>query len=393
MTAAGLLCSLVFAHVTVIDVEQGRALPDLTVIVEGGRIAAVGTMPAPPCAQVVDGRGKFLIPGLWDMHVHMHATKDMGPEDTSAWTFFAPLFRARGITGVRSMFDSLAAIEKARAHLRIVASGPILDGPHPTWSSSIVCAGAAQGRAAVRRVKREGADFVKVYSGLARETYLAIADEAKKAGLPFAGHVPNSVTAAEASDAGQKSQEHMIGITASEALFAKFIKNGTWVTPTLSVLRATAWWGDAGMMKDERINLLPRTIQQFWRTGWNGWFWEGDTEERKSRFEERLKQVGAMSRAGVKILAGSDTPNPYVFPGDSLHEELGLLVKAGMTPAQALQAATIRPAEYLGMTDRLGSIAPGKLADLVLLSGNPLMDIANTRRIEAVVFNGRFEKK
>jgi len=391
--SAWLLCSLVFTHVTVIDVEQGRARSDVTVVVEGDRIAAVGRAPVPKHAKVVDGRGKFLIPGLWDMHVHMHATIDMGPADTSAWTFFGPLLRSRGITGVRSMFDSLEALDKARDQLRIAASGPILDGPRPTWPGSIACAGPGEGRAAVRRIKQAGADFVKVYSGLSRETYLAIAAEAAKAGLPFAGHVPNSVTAAEASRAGQKSLEHLTGITESQELYAELATNGTWVTPTLTVLRSAAWWGDAAFMNDARTRLLPETLQQFWKTGWSGWFREDDAADRRKRFEQRLRQVGAMHCAGVKILAGSDTPNPYVFPGDSLHEELELLVKTGLTPAQALQAATIGAAEYLGMTGHLGSIAPGRIADMVLLEGNPLTDIANTRRLAAVVFNGKIEAK
>lgn len=306
---------LAITHVTVIDTETGRAQRDMTVLISGERATI----------------------------------------DTAAWTFYAPNFIASGVTGVRGMWDILPTIQKLRAEIasgrvagpRIVTSGNMLDGARPSLPGAIACADAQQGRAAVDQTKREGSDFVKVYSGLSRDAYFAIADQSKEAGLPFAGHVPNSVTAAGASDAGQKSIEHLLGVFAAcsslraavpsydsrkaAALFARFVKNGTWQTPTLAVLRSAAYFGDAEYMKDDRLSQLPPVILDFW--------------------------------------------------------------KAGLTPLQALQAATLRPAEYLGMAERLGTISPGKLADLVLLSGDPLADIANTRRIEAVIQNGRIYQK
>jgi len=157
----------------------------------------------------------------------------------------------------------------------------------------------------------------------------------------------------------------------------------------LTALRSAAYFGDADFMTDDRLNQLPPVILEFWRAGGMGMSAADDAAARRRQFTRELSLVRAMQRAGVKILAGTDTPSPYVFPGSSLHDELELLVKAGLTPLQALQAATLRPAEYLGMADRLGTIAPGKLADLLLLSGDPVADIANTRRIEAVIHNGR----
>ena len=413
-------------HVTLIDTEAGSARRDVTVVISGDRIATVRdakSIEAPDGAQIIDGRGKFLIPGLWDMHVHMYATPDMNPADGSARTFFAPRFVANGVTGVRSMFDRLTAIEELRTAAvapRIVTAGPMLDGPHPFWPGAIACETPEQGRAAVRKLKREGVDFIKVYSLLSPDAYLAIADESKKAGLPFAGHVPNSMTVTEASDAGQASVEHLLGVFAAcssrdtelgpqhgkfgeslraaaqsydpqkaALLFAKFVKNRTWQTPTLAVLRGAAYLGDPNLAKDDRMDSLPQTIAQFWK-GAAAQANPADLNARKQQFERELKLVGAMHRAGVKILAGSDTPNPYVYPGESLHTELQLLVEAGFTPMEAIQAATIRAAEYLGKTDQLGSIAPGKFADLVLLAADPLADIANTRRIEAVILNGKF---
>ena len=412
-------------HVTVIDPASGRVRPDVTVVVSGERIASVGKAGPPRGARVTDGRGKFLIPGLWDMHVHMRGTWDLGVRDDACRTFFAPQFTKNGVTGVRDLWGSLDDIRRLRAEIasgeaigpRIVAAGNAVDGPRPALPGAIACANAEQGREAVVRLKRDGADFVKVYSLLPRDVYFAIAEEAGRQGLPFAGHVPNSVTAGEASDAGQKSIEHLQGVflacssrksdgrfgeslrAAAEsydagkaaALFAKFVKNGTWHTPTLTVLRSAAYFGDAEYMKDDRIELLPEIIRRFWRAGGMGMDASEDPAGRRRQFERELRLVGAMHRAGVKILAGTDTPNPYVFPGTSLHDELALLVKAGLTPMEALAAATIRPAEYLGMTDSLGSIAAGKFADLVLLPANPLDDIGNTRRIEAVVLNGRVQ--
>ncbi len=298
----------------------------------------------------------------------------------------------------------------------------MLDGPQPFWPGSIACTTPEDGRAGVLKLKQDRAEFVKVYSGLPREVYFAIANEASKQGLPFAGHVPNGVSAAEASDAGQKSIEHLLGVFEScssavkttpptglekfgpgvrqaaaaydtkraAALFARFVKNGTWIVPTLSVLRVAASIGDPEIIKDERVNLLPGILPQLWKSpGPPGAEASKSLAERKAHFDRELQLVGDMHRAGVKLLAGTDTPNPWVFPGTSLHEELALLVKAGLTPAESLRTATLRPAEFLGLSNRLGTVSDGKLADLVLLSADPLADITNTRRIEAVMVDGR----
>jgi imidazolonepropionase-like amidohydrolase len=381
-------------HVTVVDVESGRARPDMTVVTEGPRIATVApaaSAKVPLGARIVDGRGKFLIPGLWDMHVHMFGVLPPAAEDPSGRTYFAPAFLANGITGVRSMYDDLGAIRKLREAIpgfEVVASGPVLDGDPPYFPGFVGCKTDEDARAAVRRVKREGGDFVKVYSLLSREAFFAIVDESAKVGLRFAGHLPNSVTPAEASDAGQLSFEHLMGVPNDPALFARLVKNGTWQTPTLVALRAPALAGDPAFENDPRASGVPEPIRQYWKMQLADMEHWGSAADRKSKFELQIRTVAAMQRAGVKILAGSDTPNPYVFPGISLHEELALLVKAGLTPAEALRAATLRPAEFLGRLDRAGSITPGKDADLVLLNGDPLAEITNTRRISAVILKG-----
>jgi imidazolonepropionase-like amidohydrolase len=272
---------------------------------------------------------------------------------------------------------------------------------------------------------------------LPREAYFAIADEAKRQNLVFAGHVPEFVSAAEASDAGQKSIEHLTGVivacSAKEeelskdnearlraegirrntamleqavaldsfdekkaaALFARFVKNGTWMCPTLSVLRAIALGGEADFRNDPRMKYIPDFLKkQFWEDAYG---WKEQTAEDKARakrvFQKQLEVVGMMRRAGVRFIAGTDTANPYIFPGFSLHEELALLVQAGLTPMQALQCATRDAAQYLGLFDSLGTIERGKVADLVLLDANPLAEISNTRKINAVVLGGKLISK
>jgi hypothetical protein len=419
---------IVFTHATVIDVTGSPPKRDTTVVITGDRISAIGdsaSISLPGDAQVVDAHGKFLIPGLWDMHVHWYA------RDTLT------LFIANGVTGVRQMFGNSDLFrwrdQIAKGSLlgpQMVVASPIIDGPEPIWPNSISVSNEEEGRKAVRRVKQSGADFVKVYALLPRDAYFGIADEAKQQGMTFVGHVPNSVSPAEASDAGQKSIEHLTGIliacsdketdlrdklvkaNSPEArskvqaaaletydkqkatdLIARFAKNHTWQCPTLTVLRSNAYLGDERFRSDGRLRYIPRQLQQRWgfrianRSG-------GDNAGAKKVLEKQFEIVGAMQKAGVPILAGTDTGNPFCFPGFSLHDELALLVIAGLTPVEALRSATLNPAKFFGLDQTLGTIEQGKIADLVLLDANPLADIRNTQRINAVVSNGRlFDRK
>jgi imidazolonepropionase-like amidohydrolase len=400
----------------------------MTVVVAGERILDVGTVDqvtVPAGARVVDATGKFLMPGLWDMHVHWYDKP------------LLKLFTANGITGVRQMFGYPLHLEWRREleagmlpGPRMVIASPIIDGPRPFWPDSISVSSPDDGRKAVQRVKKYGADFVKVYSYLPRDAYFAIAEEAKKEHIPFAGHVPWSVSAAEASDAGQKSIEHLTGIilacSAQEteirgkipqatpfagragieaqarqtydekkarALFERFVKNGTWQCPTLTVLRSSAYLDDKDFRADPRLRYMPAQVRQRWERAEESRLGNQNSANNyvlsKAIYSRELELVGVMNRAGVPILAGTDTGNPYCFPGFSLHDELGLLVKAGLTPAEALRAATINPATFLGFENRLGTVEKDRLADLVLLDANPLEDIHNTQRIAAVVQNGR----
>jgi imidazolonepropionase-like amidohydrolase len=397
--------SLVLTHVTVIDVTGGVPKPDMSVVITGDRISQVeeaGKVVAPPGATVVDAAGKFLIPGLWDMHVHWYI------RDTFT------LFIANGVTGIRQMFGNSDLLrwreDIAKGSLlgpRMIVASPIIDGPQPVWPTSIAVSNEDEGRKAVRNVKQSGADFVKVYSLLPRDAYFAIADEAKRQGISFAGHVPNSVSPAEAADAGQKSIEHLTGMRArAEArsletyddrrageLFARFVKNETWQCPTLTVLRGKAYFGDENFMRDQRLKFIPPRIKERWsqRIANRN---EANYANAKKVFQKELEIVGAMRKAGVQLLAGTDTGNPFCFPGFSIHDELALLVIAGQTPVEALRSATLNPAKFLGLDKTLGTIEQAKVADLVLLDANPLEDVRNTQRINAVISNGRlFDRK
>ncbi len=433
---AGQQRPLVITNVTIIDATGAAAKPDTALVILGDRITWIGKagdLRLPANAQVVDAMSRFLIPGLWDMHAHlMHAD-------------FLRLFLANGVTGIREMGGDWSQTSVLRKTVRdgrqpgprIVAAGSYVDGPNPIWPSSMRVANPQQGRQAVASLKQSGVDFIKIYSLLPRDAYFAIADEAKKLGIPFAGHVPFSINAAEAADAGQRSIEHLdmilracssyeadagkevqeamnkpdataavvtvmraqarkIAETFNEekaqSLYARMANNKVRIGPTLTVQRAISRLNDAAFTGDARRKYLPSFITDSWNP-------QGDVrlknltpeelQAARSSFQGLLNLVGAMHRAGVEILPGTDAPNPYCFPGFSLHEELQLLVEAGLAPMEALQAATRNAARYLGLHDSLGTIELGKIADLVLLDANPLVEITNTRKVRAVVVNGK----
>ena len=422
--------TLIIHDITVIDATGAPAKPHQTVIVREGKIDAIdssgGGLGGKLAGTHVDGTGKFLIPGLWDMHVHM-VFGDWFPRGKEVTL---PLFIANGITGVRDMGGELDVLQQWRKEIiagtligpRIVMSGPMLDGPKPRFPSSIAIRTTEDGRRAVDDLKRRGADFIKLQSLIPRDAVFAIADEAKKQGIPFVGHVPDAVRASEASKAGQKSFEHLIGIfegsspledefikgtktekqflstydaKRAEALFALLAKNQTWQCPTLVWERGGNLIDQTDFAHDTRAKYVPA----YWKdVTWKRFtdevehdFNTDDLATRKAFVEKELEVVKAMHRAGIPFLAGTDTPpGVYIFPGFSLHEELQRFVAAGFTPMEALQTATLNPAKFLGMEDRVGTIQKGMIADLVLLNANPLEDIRNTQKIEAVILNGRY---
>ncbi|HXE56635.1 MAG TPA: amidohydrolase family protein [Gemmatimonadales bacterium] len=431
---------IAIVHATVIDGTGAGPRRDQTVLVRGSRIAAVGPtgrVRLPPGTRVIDATGKVLIPGLWDAHVHL--IPEIQPRDPSdtAVDVYLPMLLANGVTAVRDMggeLDSLVGWRRAIAGGRLVGPRLFTGGPKLKETDP------AKARNAVRRLARAGVDFIKVGSEMSREAYFAAVDEARRVGLPVVGHVPEGVTVLEAAAAGQRSIEHLNGVLlaasadprsaeallelasrpadpatrrartqafhdrlldtfseeAAGRLFRRLEASRTWQVPTLTgfaqrgfaldtVPMHAPWvrYAPPGLMAhrtramaDRRRSLPPRGVV------------------RARRYVERhLMLVGAMRRAGVPIVAGTDTPSAAGLPGFSLHGELELLVQAGLSPMEALVAATLEPARLLGVADSLGSIAPGKVADLVLLEADPLERIGNTRRVVAVVAAGQYRPR
>lgn len=431
--------TLVLAHVTIINTAGGPNLADRAVFITGDRITDIKKnqhIRLPKGVQVIDAKGKYLIPGLWDMHVHWYDEQ------------FLPLFIANGVTGVRQMFGFPVLLDwrerASRGELlapRQVIASPIVDGPGATWVGSIQVGNEQEARDAVRKIKEAGFDFVKIYNGIPRDAFYALVDEAAKRGLPFVGHVPHSVSALEASDAGQKCIEHLNGVLEAcspdgheitqgylkytggvnnikgtdmirrqalrvlfekvlatydegraNELFARFAQNGTWQCPTLAAYRVFAFIDQPDFRNDPRLKYFPAAFRAGWQPE-NNPLWASQTAEdyaiSKRLYQKYMKTLAEMRRAGVRVLAGTDTGAPYCFPGFSLHDELVLLVEAGFTPMEALQAATLNAAIFLDKAESFGTIEKGKIADLVLLEANPLEHIENTKRIAAVVLGGK----
>lgn len=413
---------LVIAHATVIDMTGAPPRRDVSVLVRGDRIVAVApaaTLAVPADARVVDATGKYLIPGLWDMHVHL------GQATAAA----LPVLLAEGVTGVRDMGSDFTLIQRWRREIaegtrpgpRIVAAGPILDGPEHAPAGSrerIGVADPARARQLVDSLADLGVDFIKVYDFLAPAVYDAIVREAAARRLTVVGHVPRAVGIGRAIDAGQRSIEHLSGVPlpcpfamrllarapgahgamppcgdddARARVFARMRAAGTWVVPTLVSFRGMAATVDprAGAPTAAELRLAAPALRAHWAehlARWPRFVPASYRAELPKLFEPTAAQA---HRAGVRMLAGSDLGNPNVIPGVALHEELARLVAVGLTPMEALRAATRDPAAFLGLLDSLGTVEPGKLADLVLLDADPLANIANTRRISAVVARGR----
>lgn len=402
-------------------------------VITNGRITSVTgaeKLQPPTNARVINATGQYLIPGFWDMHVHS-AFGDWFPGGRD---IILPLFIANGVTGVRDMGGDVPVLLGWRKEItdgkiigpRLVISGPMLDGYLPNgklrFPSSIPVTTPASAVAAVDTLKAQGVDFIKVQSVISHDAYLAAAAEAHKQGLPIVGHVPDKVRIREVVAAGQKSIEHLMGIFEGcstqedkfiqgegslklllttqdeqkcDSLIKLLAQNQTWQVPTLA-------WQRGGTFLDQR-DLKHQPLDKYVPAYWRDVTWRRFTDEmmpdllrdplalRREYFTRNLQIVGALHRGGVPFMAGTDTaPGVYIMPGFSLHDELANFVESGFTPMESLQTATSNPARFLGMEASFGSVEPGKIADLVLLSANPLEDIRNTRKISAVIANGRF---
>lgn len=448
MPRPGVTGDFLVRNVAIVDVVGGGIMPGRDVVVRGGRIESVEPS-APASTQggltVVDGAGKFLVPGLWDMHVH---SQKIAPQ------YNHPLLIANGITGVREMWgcagvpDSFLPcredIERWREGLRdrshlapryIQRSSFHINGEGgiPAESPAFFRArDADEARALVAHHAGDGADLLKTYTDLSVAAYDALAEEAPKHGILLAGHLPARVSLEKALASGQNSIEHprlflfecfrdaaafralpnpMATYSASVDMQARLVDehdpqrcaelmetmaaSGTWWTPTLQVLRMSALAGDPAFRADPLLRYIPYVLKAaLWEPDINNW--ERNAAQRADRntqgelYQLALDNVGRAHAAGVKIVAGTDSGDSFVFPGFALHDELGQLVRAGLTPMDALRSATINAARFTGTARDYGSIEVGKVGDMILLDANPLTDIRNTAKITGVFFNGQY---
>jgi imidazolonepropionase-like amidohydrolase len=394
--------TLAITRVSVVDVIDGRIVPNSIVTIRGETISSVsqnGALPAD--AQMVDGQGKFLIPGLWDMHAHIQGNE-------KAWL---PLYIANGVTGIRDMgadLDFILDIRDATSSgrtlgPRIVAAGPILDDAPGDWPLRIRVRNPDEGRAAVQLLKRRGVDLIKVHNFTPRDVFFAIVDEARRQQLPVAGHVPLKVTIQEGIDAGMVTIEHMsedgrvwkacsggaqYRPDACRPFFEILARRRVWQTPTLVALSELAVIGTpASAISRDQLIYANKTFLEMHAGNQSFFLKRPEIVGILKNLADVAKVVTRdMAAAGVGILTGCDA----MIAGFCVHDELATMVAGGMKPAAALQTATVNSARYLGREMTPGTIAAGRSADLVLLDANPLEDIANVRRIRAVVTAGRF---
>ena len=408
-----------FTNVTIVDGASPVPRVGQTVVVENRRIVAVGATAAtsqPAGAREIDGSGRFLVPGLWDMHVHTDAP---GGRDV------LPLYVANGVTGVRDMAGDWTTLQGFRREIaagalvgpRIVASGPYIEGGDVPIAH-LLATTPDEAAAAVDSLARLGVDFVKLHSQLEREVYLAAARAARDRGMRVAGHVPRSVGAREAVEAGVTSLEHLLQIptpcTAEETrslaprfpiqrvlagcttedvapLFAFLAERDARVVPTLVAQLEVARWPKRDLPGDAFAPYLPDTLQAFVASIFpmpDSIPPDADVVG-AALFAKRVAIVGMLHEAGVAVLPGTDAPLRNSPPGFGLHAELAYFSDGGMTPWEVLRAATLEPARWLGLADSLGTVEPGRLADLVLLDADPTLDVGNLGRIHAVMADGR----
>jgi len=427
---------LIFTNVNVVNTRDGGIQRNMTVLIKKERItgiAKVGFVGQGRNIQIINANGKYMIPGMWDMHVHSAFVSPAWDERV-----IYPLYIANGVTGVRDMGGDPDVLEGRRTRIE---TGELL-GPHMVLAGPFLAAGKSDlqtiavntpedARRAVDTVKSRRADFVKILSDIPRNSYFAIADEAAKQKIPFAGHVPYSVSAREAAAAGQRSIEHLSGIllacssreeelrgqgltalanrdyatyqslapqimatydqAKARALFLQIVHSNTWQVPTLVWTQAGSGIDDPNLEADPRLKYVPNSV----RGQWNPAMLREKTSPEelaglKAEAARDVELVNAMHAARVQFMAGTDGPDPYVFPGFSLHDELVWLVRSGFTPLQALQSATLNPAMFLAKVENYGVAEKERVADLVLLDANPLEDIRNTRKIFGVVVGGKY---
>ncbi|WP_136163432.1 amidohydrolase family protein [Sphingomonas flavalba] len=428
---------VIVRHAAIVDVEKAAVAADQAVVVRGGTIVAVGPDVAVARAwragRTVDGAGRFLIPGLWDMHVHFGG----GPALIEENKALLPLYVAHGITTVRDASGDLPEAvlawrrEIAEGSLfgpTLLSSGPKIEGIKPVWKGTIEVGSEADVDAALIRLKALGVDFVKITdSTLEPRLFLYAVARAKALGLRTSGHIPMALTVAQATDAGLSSIEHLdyafkagvkdeaaiaaafaagridrteasrridtgFDTATAMAAYRRFAAQGVAVTPTLNGSRILAWLDSDTHADDPYLAYIGPGLRATyqWRIERAAQADAAAVAARHAHFERMAAVLPMLVEAGVPIMAGTDAGflNSFNYPGIGLHDELRLFVAKGLSPAQALVAATRAGPAWFRTLDRYGAVAPGKAADLVLLDRNPLDDIEATRAIDTVILRG-----
>lgn len=440
---------LLISNVNIVDVEQGLIQKGMDVVIQADRILEIRKSNANDvnATFLLDGTDKYLIPGLWDMHAH--------PDDPEMWRMkpdeqsrdlLMPLFVLNGVTGIRDMAGSLQVVNDWREKIAngslvgpaIFAAGPLIDGPNPMWDGSIGIPSTKHVTQKVDSLVEAGVDFLKVYSLLPDSIYFVMSKYARSIDFPFCGHVPQTVTNYEASKSGINSLEHLLDIPlecSSEEenirnrtidygnisdrlgqyifrnklmidtydpdkaakLFKVFVENETWHTPTISMWYKNAWFETEEKKDQAYFKYLPKYMKKYWTPQVNDHLRYRQKDFLKAKqalVDHYMRIIADMNEAGVKLLAGTDTgANPLCWPGLGVHLEIEMFEKAGLSPIEALQTATINPAIYLGIEEDYGTISKGKYADMILLFENPLESVVHTQKIAGVVKSGNYFSK
>jgi imidazolonepropionase-like amidohydrolase len=393
-----------FVNVNVVPMDRERVIEKPTVIVRDGRIAEIGPadkIKAPDGATRIDGAGKYLMPGLAEMHGHIPP-----PNAPKAYTeAVLLLYVANGVTTVRGMLGAPNQLElRDRANRGEIVS-PTLYLAGPSFNDRSVNS-PEQAVSMVRQQKQEGWDLLKVHPGPTRDEYDAMAKTAKEVGIRFAGHVPADVGLIHALEMGQETIDHVDGYIeylngdagpVDEAKLADVVRRtkaaGAWIVPTMALWETLIGYADLDTLAalPELKYAPPQQVEQ-WKSAHRNRLNQPDFDRKKAELiaTNRMRILKALHEGGVRILFGTDAPQQFSVPGFSIHREMALMVKCGFTPYQIIQSATKNAGDYFKGKDNFGTIEAGKRADLILVEGNPLKDVASIARRAGVMLRGQW---